>query len=731
LIKWTDFQNERPSTPLLTEWADRFKGCNFGVVTGSVSGIVVLDIDGEDGRESLSRLPPLPATPTVRTSRGYHYYFRHPGPSIRNGVGLLPGIDVRADGGYVVAPPSIHPDGWRYVWVISPGEAALADMPAWLLDLIERSEEPKTESGSVVENSRLSSKATKEAAKVLGEIAIAPEGERNDTLNRAAFKFGQSCAIGKIPEQWAREKLLEVALASGLTSQESLATIQSGIEAGKAKPAADKEPLWEIIERAPEAMDRPIRLINGMGYGATWVPVRTQDGDEEINATALVVFGEGGRLFSDRNITNALPISYLPFSVNLPHQPQPKKLLSSGGLGRWARGDHPNPAKVFESVTRSIDNFVSFEHSLADQRSMSEMMACWVIGTYTLDGFNVIGYPWPTGERGSGKTQLLNTVTALAYLGRTITSGTSFAVIRDEADYGATIAFDDCEKVQDMDSDKRELLLAGNMRGAVIGLKEPTPDGQWQTRYVNNFAPRLFSSIGLPDPVLGSRAISIPLLASTDKGKTRLSPSVAEHWPDGLSDIIDDLWLVSVMYLDRIRRCDEEASELSELHARSHDIWRVPLGVAYWLQQDHGVEGLFDRVSRISSSYQQLKQEVQGTDTIGLVLDVLDLLLGDRDTDVFETAKVLGFLKEQIEAEDHVSDEVSGLDVARVGKLLGRLGFNRAPSHGSKRSWQITRATVDQIAKARGHALPTWRGEKRLADRLSLPPTEIRELEDA
>jgi hypothetical protein len=81
-------------------------------------------------------------------------------------------------------------------------------------------------------------------------------------------------------------------------------------------------------------------------------------------------------------------------------------------------GEKPNPARLFSQVRETVDRFVSFENSLADQQSMSELLACWITGTYLLDSFDVVGYAWPTGERGSGKTQLLNTVTSLAFLGR-------------------------------------------------------------------------------------------------------------------------------------------------------------------------------------------------------------------------------------------------------------------------------------------------------------------------
>ena len=149
-----------------------------------------------------------------------------------------------------------------------------------------------------------------------------------------------------------------------------------------------------------------------------------------------------------------------------------------------------------------------------------------------------------------------------------------------------------------MESAKRELLLAGNTRGTVISRKEPTTHNEWRTVNVNNFAPRLFSSIGLPDPVLGSRTISTPLVTSLETAKTRRSPLRASDWSWQRQSLIDQLWSVGVCYLPRLRECDEEASRLSNLEARGHDIWRMSARscvlAAKWIT---GLKEFWDRTS--------------------------------------------------------------------------------------------------------------------------------------
>lgn len=119
-------------------WA-KHPNLNVAVRTGRESGIVVLDVDGDEGWDSLHRLEDeneeLPTTASIRTpSGGQHFYFLHPGVEVRNTAGFpAERLDIRGDGGYVLAPPSVGASGRCYEL---DEEAAIAPMPQWLLDLI-------------------------------------------------------------------------------------------------------------------------------------------------------------------------------------------------------------------------------------------------------------------------------------------------------------------------------------------------------------------------------------------------------------------------------------------------------------------------------------------------------------------------------------------------------------------------------------------------------------------
>jgi len=140
LLPWLEFQQRCAEEREVRAWFQQRSKTNVAIVTGVVSGLVVLDIDvGHGGRESLKALEREHGTlpPTVEAvtgSGGLHFYFSHPGGVVRNRAGLVQGIDLRGDGGCVVAPPSVHQSGKRYRWKAghAPGALELAQIPAWL-----------------------------------------------------------------------------------------------------------------------------------------------------------------------------------------------------------------------------------------------------------------------------------------------------------------------------------------------------------------------------------------------------------------------------------------------------------------------------------------------------------------------------------------------------------------------------------------------------------------------
>lgn len=145
-IPWKAFQRKCASEKTVHDWFARTPDFNVSIVTGALSGLIVVDVDPRHGgRESLSRLQrehgKLPQTVEAITGGGgRHIYFAHPGEPVHNRANIEPGIDARGDGGCIVAPPSVHPSGKRYRWKKghAPGETALAELPDWLLEKLRQ-----------------------------------------------------------------------------------------------------------------------------------------------------------------------------------------------------------------------------------------------------------------------------------------------------------------------------------------------------------------------------------------------------------------------------------------------------------------------------------------------------------------------------------------------------------------------------------------------------------------
>lgn len=119
LIKWGEGATVDPAT-IVRLWS-RWPTANIAIATGERSGIIVVDLDPRNGGlESwgalIKQFGDITPTWTVRSGGGgLHFYFKHPGGWIKSNP-IAPGVDIKADGGSIIAPPSIHHSGGVYVW---------------------------------------------------------------------------------------------------------------------------------------------------------------------------------------------------------------------------------------------------------------------------------------------------------------------------------------------------------------------------------------------------------------------------------------------------------------------------------------------------------------------------------------------------------------------------------------------------------------------------------------
>jgi hypothetical protein len=176
LPEWTTYQRRVATEKEVRQWWGKWPNANIGVVTGAISGLVVLDADTDEATEYIQQKG-MPPTPQAITGKGTHFYLKHPGRNVTNKVNGEIGLDVRGDGGYVMAPPSIHPNGKRYEWTpfLNPWDAGLEGMSPWMIEYCNQSSRPK---GGKDERGWQT-----EALRGVGK------GERNQTAARLAGRY--------------------------------------------------------------------------------------------------------------------------------------------------------------------------------------------------------------------------------------------------------------------------------------------------------------------------------------------------------------------------------------------------------------------------------------------------------------------------------------------------------------------------------------------------------------
>lgn len=243
---WSKYQTERCTEAELTQWSQQ--KANAAIATGQVSGVIVLDIDSEAGEQAVENLV-APVTPTACTAKGRHLYFKWPGFSVRNFARKLDGCDLRGDGGYVLAPGSLHPSGVHYEWLITPSQAPFADTPQWLLDMAKKPE--PVQLTTIASLPRCDADDAYVQAAVDGELATlasTSEGGRNDQLNLSAFALGQFVGGGYLSAEAVRTMLYHAAMQIGLTHVETVKSIRSGLTAGQLQPRAVPERAIDITQ---------------------------------------------------------------------------------------------------------------------------------------------------------------------------------------------------------------------------------------------------------------------------------------------------------------------------------------------------------------------------------------------------------------------------------------------------------------------------------------------------
>ncbi len=244
-VYWKPYQQRRADVMEIHRWNMNRLLHNVGIVCGAVSGnLVVIDLDGDQAVALYERtFPALLETFTVRTGSGHgkhiYYYVDDLPPTTRIMDSAGANFELRANGCYVVAPPSIHPDtGQQYRVLLECPILRLPDMEAvkrWLYAL----KQPQT-----AHPGKKRSMTSGWAARALGyearDVRLAKEGTRNNRLYLAAYNLGQIVGDGLLSRSDVESALLGAATAAGLPENEALRTITSGLDTGIANPRSEQ-----------------------------------------------------------------------------------------------------------------------------------------------------------------------------------------------------------------------------------------------------------------------------------------------------------------------------------------------------------------------------------------------------------------------------------------------------------------------------------------------------------
>lgn len=280
-------------------WWERWPNANIAIRTGDV---LVVDEDklGAFTDYAAEEHKLIPTTRIVKTSNGRHFYFFQNETRVRNTAGkLAQGIDTRGDGGYVVAPPSVHPSGSVYE-VDADEPIALA--PDWLGEVLVK-RQPERMPMPDIPLFGTTAYGRRALEQEIDAVAHAVEGTRNDRLNTAAFALGQLVAGGEVDAHDAFNSLEAAAQSAGLPQIEANKTIQSGFIAGQAEPRSAPEDGRTMMSRhgvmlkvLPAPQSDPLTEMEA--ERDSWVPINLNDLPEtppvkpDLGATHLIYPGK-------------------------------------------------------------------------------------------------------------------------------------------------------------------------------------------------------------------------------------------------------------------------------------------------------------------------------------------------------------------------------------------------------------------------------------------------------
>lgn len=456
---WKKYQEEIASTEEVSKWNCK----NLGIVTGQVSGLLVLDADSYKSGFDPELLASfnIPITPVQETaSGGRQFLFKLPkGLIIKNDVCIGSkgsGIDVRGDGGMVIAPPSTTPYG-EYTWIVSPFDTPLAEIPPKLLALL---------TDGPGDNA-----TTKKA---LSELVGLKEGEGR---NNAMASFIGKLLITTPANKWEAE-VWTMAQDVNRTHTPPLSAVELRSVYESITRIEEKRKLKSDTNVSEKKEDKPILKTSIVTKDALYEMVY----DRDSNKTSFFKKPRFGEIeaFIDEVEINGQKYRPIPSTYNL---------LDKGVIL------FPSTATLYKDEAEILAEIQTFIHKYVDISDVFEQIATYyVLFTWMFDRFNEVPYLRAIGDFGSGKSRFIQAIGILCYkpifTGGATTPSPIFRIVNEVK---GTLIIDEADfKFSDMTSEIVKILNTGYQKGMPVLRSEGK--GTFEVKAYDVYCPKIVAT---------------------------------------------------------------------------------------------------------------------------------------------------------------------------------------------------------------------------------------------
>jgi len=631
----------------ITKWWTRWPEANIGVPTGERSGFWVLDVDRRHrGLESLANLEkecgPLPDGPRARTGGGgLHIYFTYPGRHVKCKTGILPGIDVKAEGGYVVMPPSLHGSGNKYLWLRGkrPSEIPLPEMPEWLLRVLSNKDGSRKERGA-------------DSVRVEENQAI-PEGKRNSTLASLAGSMRQKGMTQEEIEA-ALLKVNERRCEPPLDEREVSAIAHS---IGRYEPGSPNEqqhsdslPISEILSHAG---------FDELDDGADIDKV-----EEVLRALATQLKGvnELRRQAVIQAATSALKQIGIRAPVNLvkaalqstrtDHDSQQGQMVIFENVEPWA--DPVDGNQLVRDIRGTFRDHAKLPNGGAT------LLAFWVLHAYVFDIADISPFLGITSpEKRCGKTVVLSILKALVRRPLATANITPAAVFRTIEKYCPTLLIDEADTFVLENNELRGVLNSGHTKASAFVIR--TVGDDHEPRIFATWCPRVFALIGDLPATLEDRSIRLRMQRKT--AKENVKRFRVQKIAKKLEIIRRKAARWALDNLEALRDAEPDVPE--ELNDRAQDNWRPLLAIA------DAIGGCWPkRARKVSLMLSAPEAAEENSNSIKLLADIRNIFQ-KKGADKLHTETILNHLHRMEErpwAELKMGKPITATQLARLLK---------------------------------------------------------------